>query len=35
MIRVGEYRIICQVLHESRDIIEQYIRHRNIAYRGL
>ena len=34
-IRVGEYRIIYQVLHESREVIVYYIRHRSVAYRGL
>ncbi len=34
-IRVGEYRIIYRVLHESRDVIVQYIRHRSVAYRGV
>jgi mRNA interferase RelE/StbE len=34
-IRTGEYRIIYQVLHESREVIVFYIRHRSVAYRGL
>jgi len=34
-IRVGDYRIIFQVLHESREVTVIYIRHRSIAYRGL
>jgi mRNA interferase RelE/StbE len=34
-VRVGEYRIIYQVLHESREVIVYYIRHRSVAYRGL
>ena len=34
-IRVGEYRIIYQVLHESREVIVYYIRHRSSAYRGI
>ncbi len=34
-IRVGEYRIIYQVLHESREVIVYYIRHRSVAYRGM
>jgi mRNA interferase RelE/StbE len=34
-IRVGEYRIIYQVLHESHEVIVYYIRHRSVAYRGL
>jgi mRNA-degrading endonuclease RelE of RelBE toxin-antitoxin system len=34
-IRVGEYRIIYQVLHESREVIVSSIRHRSVAYRGV
>ena len=34
-IRVGEYRIIYQVLHESRKVTVIFIRHRSVAYRGL
>ncbi|WP_422174069.1 type II toxin-antitoxin system RelE family toxin [Methanoregula sp.] len=34
-IRVGEYRIVYRVLHESREVIVQYIRHRSVAYRGV
>jgi mRNA interferase RelE/StbE len=34
-IRVGEYRIIYQVLQESHEIFVFYIRHRSVAYRGL
>lgn len=34
-IRVGDYRVIYQVLHEQREVIVYYIRHRSIAYRGL
>jgi mRNA interferase RelE/StbE len=34
-IRVGDYRIIFQVLHESREVTVIYIRHRSVAYRGL
>jgi mRNA interferase RelE/StbE len=34
-LRVGEYRIIYQVLHESREVIVFYIRHRSTAYRGF
>ncbi|MGA2912268.1 MAG: type II toxin-antitoxin system RelE/ParE family toxin [Methanoregula sp.] len=34
-IRVGEYRIIYQVLHESHEVIVYYIRHRSVAYRGV
>jgi len=34
-IRVGDYRIIYQVLHESREVIVFYIRHRSVAYRGI
>lgn len=34
-IRVGEYRIIYQVLHESREVIVYFIRHRSVAYRGI
>jgi mRNA interferase RelE/StbE len=34
-IRVGDYRVIYQVLHGSREIIIYYIRHRSVAYRGL
>jgi len=33
-IRVGDYRIIYQVLHESREVIVYFIRHRSVAYRG-
>jgi mRNA interferase RelE/StbE len=34
-IRTGDYRVIYQVLHESREVIVYYIRHRSVAYRGL
>jgi mRNA interferase RelE/StbE len=34
-VRVGDYRVIYQVLHESREVTVIYIRHRNVAYRGL
>jgi mRNA interferase RelE/StbE len=34
-IRVGDYRIIYQVLHESREVTVFYLRHRSVAYRGL
>ena len=34
-IRVGEYRVIYRVMHESREVIVQYIRHRSVAYRGM
>jgi len=34
-IRIGDYRIIYRVVHESREVIVFYIRHRSVAYRGL
>jgi mRNA interferase RelE/StbE len=34
-IRVGEYRVIYQVLHGNREVTVFYIRHRSVAYRGL
>lgn len=34
-IRIGEYRVIYQVLHDSREVIVFYIRHRSAAYREL
>jgi mRNA interferase RelE/StbE len=34
-IRVGDYRVIYQVLHSNREVIVFYIRHRSVAYRGL
>jgi mRNA interferase RelE/StbE len=34
-IRVGDYRVIYRVLHESREVTVIYIRHRSVAYRGL
>jgi mRNA interferase RelE/StbE len=34
-IRVGDYRVIYQVLHESREVTVMYVRHRSVAYRGL
>ncbi len=34
-IRSGEYRVIYQVIHESRQVIVYYVRHRSVAYRGL
>jgi mRNA-degrading endonuclease RelE of RelBE toxin-antitoxin system len=34
-IRVGEHRINYQVLHESREVIVYYIRHRSVAYRSV
>ena len=33
-IRVGDYRVIYQVLHDHREIIVYYIRHRSVVYRG-
>lgn len=34
-IRVGDYRVIYQVLHVNREVTVKYIRHRSVAYRGL
>jgi mRNA interferase RelE/StbE len=34
-IRVGDYRVIYQVLHASREVTVIYIRHRSVAYRQL
>lgn len=34
-IRIGDYRVIYQVLHGSREVTVIYIRHRSVAYRGL
>jgi len=34
-VRVGEYRVIYQVLHQSCEVTVIYIRHRSVAYRGL
>ena len=34
-IRVSDYRVIYQVLHQSREVTVIYIRHRGVAYRGL
>jgi mRNA interferase RelE/StbE len=34
-IRSGDYRVIYHVLHERREVIVYYIRHRSVAYRGL
>jgi mRNA interferase RelE/StbE len=34
-IRIGDYRVIYQVMHETRDVTVIFIRHRSIAYRGL
>jgi mRNA interferase RelE/StbE len=34
-IRVGDYRVIYQVLHQSREVTVIYIRHRSVVYRGL
>jgi mRNA-degrading endonuclease RelE of RelBE toxin-antitoxin system len=34
-IRVGDYRVIYQVLHGKREIPVFLIRHRCVAYRGL
>ena len=34
-IRVGDYRVIYQVLHVNRAVTVIYIRHRSVAYRGL
>jgi len=34
-IRVGDYRVIYQVLHENHEVTIFYIRHRSVAYRGL
>jgi mRNA interferase RelE/StbE len=34
-IRVGDYRVIYQVLHANREVTVKYIRHRSVAYRGL
>ncbi|PKL64215.1 MAG: type II toxin-antitoxin system mRNA interferase toxin, RelE/StbE family [Methanomicrobiales archaeon HGW-Methanomicrobiales-3] len=34
-IRVGDYRVIYQVLHECHQVTVIYIRHRSVVYRGL
>lgn len=34
-VRIGEYRIIYQVLHEEKEVTIVYIRHRSVAYRAL
>jgi len=34
-IRVGDYRVIYRVLHDSREVTIFFVRHRSIAYRGL
>ncbi|MGA2121516.1 MAG: type II toxin-antitoxin system RelE/ParE family toxin [Methanoregula sp.] len=34
-VRAVDERIVYQVLHESREVIVYYIRHRSVAYRGL
>lgn len=34
-IRVGDYRIIYQVLHERHEVTVIYIRHRSVAYRRV
>lgn len=34
-IRVGDYRVIYQVLHGNCEVTVIYIRHRSVAYRGL
>jgi mRNA interferase RelE/StbE len=34
-IRIGDYRVIYQVLHGNREVSVFYIRHRSVAYRGL
>jgi len=34
-IRVGEYRVIYQVIHVNREVTVIYIRHRSVAYRRL
>jgi mRNA interferase RelE/StbE len=34
-VRAGDYRIIYSVMHDSREVIVYYIRHRSVAYRGL
>lgn len=34
-IRVGDYRVIYQVLHDSHEVTVYFVRHRSTAYRGL
>ncbi|RPJ72465.1 MAG: type II toxin-antitoxin system RelE/ParE family toxin [Alphaproteobacteria bacterium] len=34
-IRVGDYRIIYEVMHKTKNITIFYVRHRRSAYRGL
>ena len=34
-LRIGDYRVIYQVLHVNREVTVIYIRHRSVAYRGL
>ncbi|HPD75608.1 MAG TPA: type II toxin-antitoxin system RelE/ParE family toxin [Methanoregulaceae archaeon] len=34
-IRVGDYRVIYQVLQDPREVTVIFIRHRSSAYRGL
>jgi mRNA interferase RelE/StbE len=34
-IRTGDYRVIYQVIHDSREVTIVYIRHRSVVYRSL
>jgi len=34
-VRVGDYRVIYKIVHEAREIVIFYVRHRSVAYRGL
>jgi len=34
-VRVGDYRIIYKTVHEAREIVIFYVRHRSVAYREL
>ena len=34
-VRVGDYRIIYEVMHKTKNVTIFYVRHRRSAYRGL
>jgi len=34
-VRVGDYRIIYEVVHKTKNVTIFYVRHRRYAYRGL
>ena len=34
-VRAGDYRVIYKIVHQTREIVVFYVRHRSVAYREL